>query len=248
LDGFDPDKFDDQHPLYLPKGHEQFAAHLDKECFNIVEGRYFALSTNSIADPHFVGPNAPGVTGLNLSVGTGLATAHSGGGATSGAASLLSAPSQSQTSASASASASAASGGNKVTVAGQSSKPPSKKTIPTSSSNTTNGAVESKPSGGSKKKNNGPTPTASASALRKLMEEGGEFAEKIKTCIIRAAVHASRLGKHGQSFTAPNSQTYPDVSKAFAAHAGLKPCIRCKNNKQGVSLISGFYFTLWKND
>ena len=90
----------------------------------------------------------------------------------------------------------------------------------------------------SKKNGNGPNPTASSSALRKLVEEGGEFAEKMKTCIIRAAVHASRSGQHGRSFKAPNGEVYPDISKAFAVHAGLKPCNRCKNNKQGVSFTS----------
>ena len=86
-----------------------------------------------------------------------------------------------------------------------------------------------------KLKHVGPQPTANASDLRKVMDEGGEMAVKMKQCIIRAAVHASRSGKHGQSFLAPDGNAYPDVSKAFAAHAGLKPCARCKNNKQGVS-------------
>ena len=67
------------------------------------------------------------------------------------------------------------------------------------------------------------------------MEDNGELAQKMKKCIIRAAVHASRSGKHGQSFLAPDGKAYPDVSKAFAGDAGLKPCTRCKNNKQGVS-------------
>jgi hypothetical protein len=56
----------------------------------------------------------------------------------------------------------------------------------------------------------------------------------MKEFIIRAAVYASRIGKHGQSFLGPNGEAYPDVSKAFASHAGLRPCSRCKNNKQGV--------------
>ncbi len=47
------------------------------------------------------------------------------------------------------------------------------------------------------------------------MEEGGELAEEMRSCIIRAAVYASRSGKHGGSFTGPNGETYPGVSKAF---------------------------------
>jgi hypothetical protein len=90
----------------------------------------------------------------------------------------------------------------------------------------------------SRKKKKGPTPTATSSSLRKIMEDGGEEAELMKTCIIRAAVYASRAGTHGQSFVGCNGETYPDISKAFAAHAGLKPCNRCKTNKQGVSQAS----------
>ena len=66
--------YTDQHPLGIPKtsGKQQ---HLDMSCFHITEGRYFGLKTNFVADPHFVGPNAPGLVGLTLSGGTGLATA-----------------------------------------------------------------------------------------------------------------------------------------------------------------------------
>ena len=48
MDGVDPDLFDDQYPLYTPKGDQQFVAHLDKECFHVVDGRYFGLLTTSI--------------------------------------------------------------------------------------------------------------------------------------------------------------------------------------------------------
>ena len=68
------------HPLYLPK-NQVLVDHLDKRCFHIVHGRYFGLSSNSIVDPNFCGPNAPCIGGLNLSASTGLATASSGGGA-----------------------------------------------------------------------------------------------------------------------------------------------------------------------
>jgi hypothetical protein len=60
------------HPIYFPKGKESFVTHLDKDCFHISTGRYFGLRTNWIADPNFVGPNAPGMSGLNASGGSGL--------------------------------------------------------------------------------------------------------------------------------------------------------------------------------
>lgn len=75
----DKTEFNDAaHPIYLPKSKE-LVAHLDKDCFHISEGRYFGLSCNRIADPHFVGPVAPGLNGLNLTASNGLATAQAGG-------------------------------------------------------------------------------------------------------------------------------------------------------------------------
>ena len=230
MNGLDLETFEDQHPYYLPKGKEHFVAHLDKNCFHIVDGRYFGLLTNNIADPHFVGPSAPGISGLNISGGTGLATAHSG----SSSGTVLTA------SALAPAPAGASPVLNKGTVNSIKSGPKKPVMPPTDKEATGNG---SKPANTvPKKKSAGIAPTASSSELRKIIEEGGEEAERMKTCIIRAAVHASRSGKHGQSFRAPNGEVYADVSKAFAAHAGLKPCMRCKNNKQGVSVLSFLVF------
>jgi hypothetical protein len=64
------------HPFYLPK-NKMLVDHLDKRCFHIVEGRYFGLLSNSIADPHFFGPSATGIG--NLSSSSGLSTATFGG-------------------------------------------------------------------------------------------------------------------------------------------------------------------------
>jgi hypothetical protein len=223
LKGFNPEQYEDQHPIYLPKGKQNLVAHLDKGCFHISEGRYFGLYSNAIADPHFVGANAPGISGINLSGGSGLATSsaafpYSGGPA--GASVLAS---------------------SSVNASGEdpSERPPKKDSTKPKSSKKTASLPNVVKASKSKfrLKHVGPTPNATTSDLRKIMEEGGELAEKMKTCIIRAAVHASRSGKHGQSFLAPDGKAYPDVSKAFAAHAGLKPCIRCKNNKQGVSVV-----------
>lgn len=224
IPGIDADSYEGEHPLCFPKGQKHLVTHLDKECFRILNGRYFGLLSNSVADPHFIGPNAPGINGINLSGGAGLATSNTGGG---GGASLgggllaASVPSVTTTTNSIPAA-------NKSHAA-SSSKTSTKKTTSNAASST-NGESIKKP----KKKSSGPKMTASSSHLRKLVEEGGEAAEKLKTCIIRAAVHASRSGKHGQPFRSPFGEVYPDVSKAFASHAGIKPCNRCKNNKQGA--------------
>ena len=58
--------------------------------------------------------------------------------------------------------------------------------------------------------------------------------------IIGAAVSASRKSKHLSNFKGPDGELYPDVAKAFAAYSGLKPCERCKSNKQGVSFEECF--------
>ena len=87
------DQQQQSHPLYLPK-NKLLVDHLDKRCFHIINGRYFGLSSNAIADPYFFGPSAPGMAGLNLSASTGLATASTGGGAGSLGGPLLMIPAQ----------------------------------------------------------------------------------------------------------------------------------------------------------
>ena len=72
------------HPLFMPQNID-LVNHLDKRCFHITNGRYFALTSNAMSDPHFFGPSAPGYG--NLSSSSGLASATVGG-------SLLIAPSQ----------------------------------------------------------------------------------------------------------------------------------------------------------
>ena len=66
---------------------------------------------------------------------------------------------------------------------------------------------------------------------------GGDniLAAKKRNIIIGAAVYDSRTEENGSSFRGPDEEVYPDSSKAFALYAGIKPCERCKNNKQGVS-------------
>jgi len=210
----DYERYKDNHPLYPPNGKDNFIAHLDEKCFHITEGRYFGLASNWIADPNFVGPNAPGMSGLNASGGSGLATSTSGGGISGAMALTLSTTYNGTTAGASAALRSAASPGT--------TKDAVKKYI-----------INREKSNGTK--HVGPKPTGTVADLKKIMDdEGGDLARSIKDCIIRAAVHASRSGRHGQSFLAPNGEIYPDVSKAFAAHAGIKPCNRCKSNKQGA--------------
>ena len=212
LRGMDNHSFD----IYLAKSKD-LIGHLDKDFFEVANGRYFGLICNNISDPQFVGTNAPGINGLNVSAGNGLTTAQSGGGGPSGSGQF------------GSQSANTASSPSKTN--GATVKQGSAKKSSSTPSNGAGGTTNVK-----KKKKVGLVPNASSSALRKIVEDGGALAESMKTCIVRAAVHASRMGKHGQAFRATDGNIYPDISKAFAAHAGLKPCDRCKNNKQGVSL------------
>ena len=64
------------------------------------------------------------------------------------------------------------------------------------------------------------------------MEKDGNFADEMKAGImgatvemkartLAAAVFASCSGKNVRSFAGPNEDTYPDISKDFAAHAKI---------------------------
>lgn len=217
---------DSNHPIYLPKTHDKHTAHLDPACFGITEGRYFNLMTNSIADPNFVGPNAPGIAGLNLAGGSGLATAYSG--STSTSVSALNAAYYGSTN-----TGNSAAGGSATKSAP--TKSSSKKK--SSSSGSTSAAAKSTTDSASVPDDalfSGQTPTSTSSELKKLMDEGGDDAIAMKNAIIRAAVYASRKNRHTMSWMGSNGEVYPDVSKAFAAHGGVRPCNRCKNNKQGA--------------
>jgi hypothetical protein len=286
--------FEDRHPLYLSKVAPELFAHVDINCFHITNGRYFGLMTNCVADPNFVGANAPGIVGVSASGGASLATSTTG---TGGIATALTSSSYytgtsinlatptltSMVTSSATVEGGGGGGGPKLTakasptstttskteattsVKKTTSSPPSSTTpsLPKQDTAITEKAMitkneeekdsssvvgsDTKPSASptttesaAKKPKpkpvmmQGPTPTATAGALRKIMEDGGDLAEAMKGCIIRAAVHASRSGRDGQPFIGSNGEVYPDISKAFAAHAGVKPCPRCKNNKQGA--------------
>jgi len=223
FDGLD----ESRHPIYLPKTHEHLTAHLDPTCYEIINGRYFNMFSNSIADPNFVGPNAPGISGLNLAGGSGLATAYSGGGSSGGSASAMNAAYYGSV-----GGGSSAAGGSAIKSTGtkSTSKKKSSASAPAEAADkptVDTGAHEDVASGE-------PSPTSTSTGLKKIMDDGGDDAQAMKNAIIRAAVYASRVGKHGMSFMGTNGEVYPEVSKAFAAHAGVRPCSRCKNNKQGA--------------
>jgi len=79
-------------PMRVPKLKSKLLQHLDPSCFlPTLEGRYFGLLSNGIADPQFVGTNAPGLRGITSGGGTGLATSYVGGGR-GGAAGLVTGP------------------------------------------------------------------------------------------------------------------------------------------------------------
>eukprot|EP00557_Chaetoceros_sp_GSL56_P004974 CAMPEP_0176495564 /NCGR_PEP_ID=MMETSP0200_2-20121128/10723_1 /TAXON_ID=947934 /ORGANISM="Chaetoceros sp., Strain GSL56" /LENGTH=908 /DNA_ID=CAMNT_0017893449 /DNA_START=153 /DNA_END=2879 /DNA_ORIENTATION=- len=50
--------------LSMQESERSRLAHLDPKSF-MIDGRYYGLFTNNIADPQFVGPHAPGISGLS---------------------------------------------------------------------------------------------------------------------------------------------------------------------------------------
>jgi len=80
--------------IRVPKKKTELLQHLDPKCFiPNMDGRYFGLISNNIADPQFVGPTSTGIRGTTFGGGTGLATSYVGGGR--GASGLVSGPSRS---------------------------------------------------------------------------------------------------------------------------------------------------------
>lgn len=91
-DGMDTD--DNTTSICVPKRKTELLQHLDPKCFiPNMDGRYFGLISNSIADPQFVGPTSTGIRGTTFGGGTGLATSYVGGGR--GASGLVSGPTRS---------------------------------------------------------------------------------------------------------------------------------------------------------
>jgi hypothetical protein len=190
---------------------KDLVAHLDPSSLDI-NGRYYGLLSNNIADPQFVGPNAPGiVSNSQNNNGKGLATASSGtvSLADKYTASVLN------------TSTGYTSFQTKKGIVMQGTKHPA----PSSGNNS-----QSKTSGVNKSKK---LPTSNSMQIKKIMEQGGAAAAAMRDTILRAAVHATRSGTPGKSFIGSTGDTYPDVNKAFSNHANMRPCSRCKSNKQG---------------
>jgi len=202
--------------LSIPEDKLHLVSHLDQTCFHVTNGRYSGLITNNFADPQFVGPNAPGITGLNVSGGTGLATSYVGSSSGGGGGASHSSSYYAGVSGVLTNNGSGGGGGGAAKHNTGSTDPTSKKKS-SASKNTSGG-----------------TATSTSHELKRIMEQGGSEAERIRTSIIRAAVYASRSGNHGGTFVGANGETYPDVSKAFSMHGNMRPCNRCKSNKQGA--------------
>ncbi len=191
-------------------------SHLDPKCF-LPNGRYEGLLSNNFADPQFVGPNAPGISMNSSSNGSGLATAYAGSAAVIERLSSVGM-----------GNGLSGHGGNTKRGSANNSGKGSANNAKSKSSNASLGA-KSKKSGLSQSLN-----TSSSMQLKKLMERGGDEARAMRDSIISAAVYASRSGTHGGSFIGSTGEMYPEISKAFSNYGNLRPCGRCKNNKQGA--------------
>ena len=235
------------HPYYLPKSREHFVEHLDPNCFHITDGRYFGLETNLIADPNFIGPNAPG---LNLTTNTGgLATATtstttSTSGLTGGGMTMI--LSASYHSAAAVAPASVKDEPSNVTsnkvlpshteeIPAESKSPTVKFTDPPITVTTAPPMKKVKKVATNEMSGSSST-TRTLSDLREIMEgDDAALIETFREFMVRSVVHTFRSHKSVNiPFRGPNNEMYPDVGKAFALFGGIKPCDRCKGNKQGV--------------
>ena len=215
---------------------KSLVAHLDPLAFHKTEGRYAGLFTNNIVDPNFVGPSVlPG---------------SSGGGALATAGSTAATPLVLTSNLFSNISAGVSSGGNAATAnsnTGQSrANSVVASTTPAGSARTTPIPMEVDASSDrevaakapsddeSTEKKQGPQSSASStSGLKQIMDEGGPSADAMRQAIIRSAVHASRTEDHAKAFVAPSGQVYPDIGRIFGVYTGIKPCDRCKNNKQG---------------
>jgi hypothetical protein len=244
---FDNKSYDEStHPYYLPKARENLVGHLDPNCFHITDGRYFGLETNLIADPNFIGPNVPGLSGSTNTGGLATATTStttSTSGLTGGGMTMI-------LSASYHSAAAVAPASIKEEIAHTSSikgQPIQLEEVPVKSKSPTVNFVDTPSAVGllpaekpTKIVNNEMSSNLSAtrtlSDLRSIMEgDNIELIESFRECIVRSIVHTYRSNKSvSGSFHGPNDETYPDIGKAFAWFGGIKPCDRCKSNKQGV--------------
>jgi hypothetical protein len=234
------------HPYYLPRDKENLVWHLDPNCFHIVDGRYFGLVTNLIADPNFIGPNVPGLSGSTNTGGLATATSStttSTSGLTGGGMTMILSASYHSAAAVAPASLkedSAVAYSTKLQPI-QSEDVPIKSDSPNdhlvdASSTVVLPPSEEQSKVDTNKMRNDISTTKTLSDLRSIMEGNDvKLIESFRECIVRSVVHTYRSHKSmNVPFRGPNNESYPDIGKAFACYGGIKPCDRCKSNKQGV--------------
>ena len=221
LQGLNTDLSDQRHPLYLPTSKDGSisarVSHLDPDCFHITQGRYFGLTSNRINDPQVCGPNAPGCSGSGgLATATTSTTTSTSGLSGGGMTLILSA-------------------GFHCAAAVPIKEPPPSKPVLSSTPSTSKLLSPSAVASTATALPELPTPTTTenANALRMVMMDN-EWAEQFRVTIWKAAVYACRTQQYDTPFTGPNGHVYPDLGRAFSGYALVKPCLRCKNNKQGV--------------
>jgi hypothetical protein len=255
------------HPIYLPKSNNHFVEHLDPNCFHSTDGRYFGLRTNMIADPNFIGPNTPGLTGVTSTGGLATATTStttSTSGLTGGGMTMI--LSASFHCAAATVPTNLKDDTSNVVLLPNKVQPlnteeeamklksPNDKSCATPAS----ALPASSPVDASPFKTETEIPTLEAdnkaarkrafSELRQIMEgSDAELIETFRVFIVRAIVHTFRThAPLNTAFRGPNNECYPDIGKAFASYGGIKPCDRCKSNKQGVCNKQVYYCCCFK--
>ena len=234
------------HPYYLPKTKEKLVGHLDPNCFHIADGRYFGLETNLIADPNFIGPNVPGLSGSTNTGGLATATTStttSTSGLTGGGMTMILSASYHSAAAVAPANIKDENANTCIVKV----QPIQSEEAAVNVKSLTDSLVDHPASlallptetvvkVGNNELTSNISTTRTLSDLRAIMEgDDVKLIESFRECIVQSIVHTYRFHKSASvPFLGPNNETYPDIGKAFAWFGGIKPCDRCKNNKQGV--------------
>lgn len=217
LNGYSTNLSDQRHPLYPPTSEDGSVAtrvaHLDPNCFHISNGRYFGLDANNMNDPQIFGPNAPGFSGSGgLATATTSTTTSTSGLSGGGMTVILSAGFHC---------AAAVPVKEYAVVPKPALLSSSSKLVAATPPIALPNAVPPNAT------------TENANALRLVMMDN-EWADKFRVTIWKAVVYACRTQKYDTPFVGPNGHVYPDLGRAFSAYGLVKPCLRCKNNKQGV--------------
>ena len=209
-----------QHPIYIPKAAKDKVAHLDPEAFHVTTGRYFGLRSNTVADPNFYGPNAPGIAGAQ---GTGLSLS-SGSTSTSVTALTLSSSAFTKTFGPYAAKATLYFGAKTFSASSLAAT-----THPVEPADGWNVLADQRQDDGHVF---GPQPTATLADLAAVLQEQ----PALRQVLWRAAVRAVRSGRDGESF-ALQDKIYPNVRRAFSLHSGVESCLHCQLQKRGVRVV-----------